>query len=303
MLYWPVIEFFGIFTSLFLKNFGKKLNIIDVYKFNMILVTNDDGYNSVGIKQLYKNAAMIDEAVMVAPDSMRSASGMTITFTRPMRIQSLKNMGINGYSISGYPADTITIAQNVILPGRKIDLVASGINLGSNISLRSIYASGTISAAMAAALKGIKSMAFSMVTDKINANEDSDFTKAGIYSRYIMEEYFQNGFPENADILNINFPGTITDDTEIKVVPMATSVFHDYLVHNTDPNGKDYYWLGNEIEKQEDKNTDYYVLMEENNISVTPLSIHGHSVTDYRPTEKFFDRVDDRVLANENGVA
>ena len=269
----------------------------------MILVTNDDGYNAVGIKELYKNASLIDEAVMVAPDSMRSASGMTITFTRPMRIQPIKNYGIKGYAISGYPADTITIAQNVILPGRKIDLVASGINLGSNISLRSLYASGTISAAMAAALRGIKSMAFSMVTGKINASEDSDFSKAGIYSRYIMEEYLQNGFPENADILNINFPEIITDDTEIRVVPMASSVFHDYLVHNTDPNGKDYYWLGNEIEKHEDKNTDYYVLMEENNISVTPLSIHGHSVNDYRPTEKFFAKVEERILENEDGIA
>ncbi|WP_298276079.1 5'/3'-nucleotidase SurE [Ferroplasma sp.] len=269
----------------------------------MILVTNDDGYNAVGIKELYKNASMIDEAVMVAPDSMRSASGMTITFTRPMRIQSLKNFGINGYSISGYPADTITIAQNVILPGRKIDLVASGINLGSNISLRSIYASGTISAAMAAALKGIKSMAFSMVTDKINANEDSDFSRAGIYSRYIMEECLQNGFPESADVLNINFPENIADNTEIKVVPMASSVFHDYLVHNKDPNGKDYYWLGNEIEIQEDKNTDYYVLMEEKNISVTPLSIHGHNVTNYKPTEKFFERVQERIMENQGGIA
>ena len=91
----------------------------------MILVTNDDGFNAAGIKQLYKNASMVDDAVMVAPDSMRSASGMSITFTRPMRIQSLEAYGINGYCVSGYPADTITVAQNIILKGKKIDLVAS----------------------------------------------------------------------------------------------------------------------------------------------------------------------------------
>ena len=268
----------------------------------MILVTNDDGFNAVGIKQLYKNASIVDEAVMVAPDSMRSASGMSITFTKPMRIQSLERYGINGYSISGYPADTITVAQNVILKNRKIDLVVSGINLGSNISLRSIYASGTISAAIAAALKGIKSMAFSMVTDQINANDDSDFYKAGIYSRYIMEGFKNVGYPENADILNINFPEKITDDTKIKVVPMAHNVFHDYLEHNKDPNGKDYYWLGNTMEKQDDKNTDYYVLMEENNISVTPLSIHGHTVTDYEPTKRFFAEITKNILENEDGI-
>ncbi|WP_337860037.1 5'/3'-nucleotidase SurE [Ferroplasma sp.] len=265
----------------------------------MILVTNDDGFNSTGIKQLYRNAAMVDETVMVAPDSMRSASGMTITFTKPMRINSLEKYGINGYSISGYPADTITIAQNVVLKNRKIDLVASGINLGSNISLRSIYASGTISAAIAAALKGIKSMAFSMVTSRINASEDSDFAKAGVYSRYIMEEFKTNGFPVNADVLNINFPEQITDDTEIKVVPMAENVFLDYLDHNIDPNGKDYYWLGNTIKKSDDKNTDYYVLMEENNISVTPLSIHGHVIKDYEPTKQFFADIRKKILEDE----
>ena len=268
----------------------------------MILVTNDDGYNAAGIKQLYKNASMVDDAVMVAPDSMRSASGMSITFTRPMRIQSLETYGINGYCVSGYPADTITVAQNVILKDKKIDLVASGINIGSNISLRSIYASGTISAAIAAALKGIKSMAFSMVTDQINGNEGPDFTKAGMYSKYIIEEFKRSGFPENVDVLNINFPAQITDETEIKVVPMAENVFHDYLEHNVDPNGKDYYWLGNTVEKTQDKNTDYYVLMEENNISVTPLSVYGHTVKNYEPTRKFFAGITKKILENEDSM-
>ncbi len=267
----------------------------------MILVTNDDGYNAVGIKQLYKNASMVDEAVMVAPDSMRSASGMSITFTRPMRIQQLEGYGINGYCVSGYPADTITVAQNVILQNRKIDLVASGINHGSNISLRSLYASGTVSAAIAAALKGIKSMAFSMAIDQKNT-DDPDFSKGGMYARYIMEEFKASGFPENADILNINFPENITDDTEIKVVPMAENVFHDYLARNKDPYGKEYYWLGNTIEKQNDKNTDYYVLMEEHNISVTPLSVYGHTVDNYEPTKKFFGGITKKILENEDGL-
>ena len=68
------------------------------------------------------------------------------------------------------------------------------------------------------------------------------------------------------------------------------------------PNGKDYYWLGNTIEKQDDKNTDYYVLMEENNISVTPLSIHGHTVTDYEPTKRFFAEITKNILENEDGI-
>ncbi len=257
----------------------------------MILITNDDGFNSVGIKHLYKNAALVDNAVMVAPDRMRSASGMSITFTVPMRAEPLEKYGYTGYSISGYPADAITMAINVLLKNKNIDLVASGINLGSNISLRSLYASGTISAALAASLKGIKSMAFSMVTDKINKNEDSDFGKAGVYSKYFLEEFKKNGFPSGADLLNINYPSNLTENTEIKVVKMSRYIFDDFIVENEDPNGKKYYWMGNNIKPDIDHDTDYYQLMEENNITVTPLTVNGHTLNNFDSTKKFVSNV------------
>ncbi len=257
----------------------------------MILVTNDDGFNAIGIKRLYESASELDETLMVAPDSMRSATGMSMSFTVPLRMTSLENHGINGYSISGYPADCIAMARHTILKNKKIDLVASGINLGSNISLRALYTSGTISAAMTAALIGIKSMAFSIVTEKANTKKGADFDKASIISKYIIGEFLKNGFPENVDVLNINFPEKIDENTKIKVVPMLKNVFKDFVNSYKDPTGKDYYWFGNTFGTFNEKNSDYYVLLKEENISVTPLTVNGHNVKDFSSTIKFFDNV------------
>ncbi len=265
----------------------------------MILITNDDGYNATGIRKLYESASGLDETIMVAPDSMRSASGMTMSFTVPLRMNSLENYGINGYSISGYPADCIAMAKHILLKDKNIDLVISGINYGSNISLRALYTSGTISAAMAAALTGIKGMAFSMVTENANTKKGADFDKAGIISKYIISEFLKNGFPENADVLNINFPEKIDENTKIKVVPMLKNVFVDFVNSYKDPTGKDYYWFGNTMGSFNEKNSDYYVLMKEKNISVTPLTVHGHNVKDLNPTIKFFNNVSQAIYEDD----
>ena len=265
----------------------------------MILVTNDDGFNAIGIRRLYEGASELDDTLMVAPDNMRSASGMSMSFTVPLRMNSLENYGIKGYSVSGYPADCIAIAKHVILKNKKIDLVTSGINYGSNISLRALYTSGTISAAMAAALIGIKSMAFSIVTEHANTKKGADFDRASVVSKYIISEFLKNGFPENVDILNINFPEKMDENTKIKVVPMLKNAFSDFVNQRKDPTGKDYYWFGNTFGEFDESNSDYYVLIKEKNISVTPLSVHGHSINDFSSTVQFFDNVSQALYEDD----
>ncbi len=266
----------------------------------MILITNDDGYNSLGIRELYSNASKTAlGAYMVAPDRVRSASGMSITFMEPLRATPLDRYGIRGYSISGYPADTVFMAKNTLLKDSNIDLIASGINHGSNISLRSLYTSGTISAAMTGALIGIKGMAFSIALENSNDYNSADFEKAGIISRSIINEFVKNGFPKNVDVLNINFPSRINEKTTIDVVPMYVNAFIDSISENKDPNGIKYYWFGNKFSKSYEKNTDYYTVMYENNISVTPLSVNGHSINDFATTRKFFENVMDSLYSSE----
>ncbi len=254
----------------------------------MILVTNDDGYNTSGIKNLYNIASQFDKTIMVAPDSMRSASGMSISFSDSIKINSLENYGINGYSISGYPADCIFLAKNMILKDKKIDLVLSGINYGPNVSLISLYASGTLSAAMAAALTGIKSMAFSIRTDDFNIENGGDIEKASLITKSIMKEFNKNGFPENVDVLNINYPEKIDNNTRIRIVPMLKNPF---MVTDFKSDLFNSYRYGNKIDLYSEKNSDYNVLFNEKNISVTPLSVNGHDIKNIDSTVKFFKNV------------
>ncbi len=258
----------------------------------MILVTNDDGYDTLGIKNLYNIASQFDDTIMVAPDTMKSASGMSISFSRPIKINSLKNFGINGYSISGYPADCVFIAKNMLLKNKKIDLALSGINYGPNISLISLYASGTLSAAMAAALTGIKSMAFSILTDNFNSEIGGDINKASLITEYILKEFNENGFPENADVLNINYPDKIDNNTKIKVVPMLKNPF---MVTDFKSDLSNNYTYGNKIDLYNEENSDYRVLFNERNIAVTPLTVHGHNIKDFNPTKKFFKNVSEML--------
>ncbi len=253
----------------------------------MILVTNDDGYNTCGIKKLYEASSKITDTIMVAPESMKSASGMSISFSNSIKVNKIKD-NINGYYISGYPADCIFIAKNMILKDKKIDLVLSGINYGPNISLISLYASGTVSAAMAGALIGIKGMAFSIVTDNFNSASGADINKAAIITKYIINEFNKNGFPENADVLNINYPAKINNNTKIKVVPMLKNPF---MVKDFESDLSNNYRYGNKIDLKNEENSDYHVLFNEKNIAVTPLSVHGHSIRNMDPTIKFFNNV------------
>ncbi|KQB35444.1 MULTISPECIES: 5'/3'-nucleotidase SurE [Acidiplasma] len=265
----------------------------------MILVTNDDGYFSRGIKTLYMNAAKISTgAVMVAPDRPRSASGMSITFNNPLRAKTIDENGINGYAISGFPADTIFLARNALYRNEKIDLIASGINHGLNISLRSLYTSGTISAAMTGALLGIKGIAFSIDVNEEN-EKSADFEKAGIIARHVMEYVINKGFPKDVDILNINFPHKINDGIKMVGVPMYVNAFSDYVREDEDPHGNKYYWFWNKFSDDYDENTDYYTVMHEENISVTPLSVHGHVITNFSGIKSLCNDVSGLIYNDE----
>ena len=114
----------------------------------LILVTNDDGINAPGIRNLIETMNEIGEVVVVAPDSPQSAMGHAITINSTLHCTEIKvNNGTHlEYSCSGTPADCVKLAVNEILQ-RKPDLCVSGINHGSNSSINVIY-SGTMSAAL-----------------------------------------------------------------------------------------------------------------------------------------------------------
>lgn len=125
----------------------------------MILVSNDDGIQSEGIRCLEETLADVGEVYTVAPDKEQSAVSHSLTLHRPLRIEEV---GPHRFAVNGTPTDCINIAVKGFLPVRP-DLIVSGINKGPNMGDDITY-SGTVAAALEGALLGIPAIAVSLVT-------------------------------------------------------------------------------------------------------------------------------------------
>ena len=136
----------------------------------LILVTNHDGIDSKGIRFLVSIMSKFGEVVVVAPDSPQSGMGHAITVGDKLRLVKSDLFGeIEAYKCSGTPADCVKIAKHHILKNKKIDLITSGINHGSNSSISVLY-SGTMSAAIEGAIENTPSIGFSLCDYDPNAS-------------------------------------------------------------------------------------------------------------------------------------
>src|SRR5690606_33031636 len=166
-----------------------------------ILITNDDGITAPGIKALVDAMSGLGNIVVVAPDSPQSGMGHAITIGEPLRLNKVNNLfeGIEAWQCSGTPVDCVKLAREKILK-RKPDLCVSGINHGSNHSINIIY-SGTMSAAMEAAIEGIPSIGFSLLDYKY----DADFTLSKIIATQMAGLVLNEALPPHA-LFNVNIP-------------------------------------------------------------------------------------------------
>lgn len=230
----------------------------------MILVTNDDGIYAPGIKALYQELASLGVAV-VAPDTEQSAVGHSISLSNPLRVNKLALDGIQGWSVTGTPADCVKIALAELLPERP-EMVVSGINLGPNVGINVLY-SGTVSAATEATILGLKAMAFSL-----NTYMNADFATAARLARQVMERFRDWPGWQQKVCLNINLPALPEDQIQgIKIVHQDTGPLVEHFERRIDPRERVYYWLA-EINKHRDPdlNTDYGAL-QAGYITVTPI--------------------------------
>lgn len=243
----------------------------------LILVTNDDGITAPGIRTLIEIMNEIGTVVVVAPDSPQSAMGHAITINSTLYCDPIKitDGPQEEYSCSGTPADCVKLAMNELLD-RKPDLCVSGINHGSNSSINVIY-SGTMSAAMEAAIEGIPSIGFSLLDFSWNA----DFNPIRKYVKKITEQALLNGIPKDV-VLNVNFPKRKEDEIKgIKVCRQAKANWVEEFDKRKNPMGRDYYWLtGNFINEDKGEDTDEWALSQ-GYISIVPtqfdLTAH-HSI-------------------------
>jgi 5'-nucleotidase len=233
----------------------------------LILITNDDGITSKGIRVLIEEMAKLGEVVVVAPDSPNSGMGHAITVDSTLHIKKSPIFGdIQSYECSGTPADCVKLAKHELLKGRKIDLVVSGINHGSNASISVLY-SGTMSAAIEAAIEGIPAIGFSL----LDFRYDADFEHTRPFITKITSEVLMNGLPNNV-ALNVNFPAKSSVAIKgLKVTRQANGFWKEEFDARKDPHGRPYYWMGGEFVNREPESTENDIWALNNNyISIVP---------------------------------
>lgn len=226
----------------------------------LILVTNDDGVRSLGIRALATAMRDVGDVVVVAPDRNRSAVGHSVTLDHPVRAEEFKP-GV--FAVDGTPTDCVNLAVRCLLD-RRPDLVVSGINRGSNLGDDVTY-SGTVCAALEASLLGIPSFAVSL--DSTEFNRD-DLDNAAGYSASLARRVVASGLSHNT-FLNVNVPSGLCSG--VALTHQGKRCYGADVVRNRDPQGRNYYWLASSDIGFEDIPGSDCNAVAQGLISVTPL--------------------------------
>jgi 5'-nucleotidase len=240
----------------------------------LILITNDDGITSRGIRTLVELMAQLGEVVVVAPDSPQSGMGHAITVGDTLRLKKSTIFGdIEAYECSGTPADCVKLAKHHVLKGRQVDLVVSGINHGSNTSISTLY-SGTMSAAIEAAIEGTPAIGFSLC----DYSHKAELTHVDTYILNITRQTLEKGIPKGI-ALNVNIPPIQNEQIKgIKVCRQANARWEEDFDRRVDPHGREYFWMmGNFINHDKGEDNDEWAIAN-NYVSIVPcqFDMTGH---------------------------
>jgi len=223
-----------------------------------ILVTNDDGVRSEGIRALAAALAPLGEVTVVAPIQEASAIGHALTLRRPLRLETI---GPNVYAVDGTPTDCVNIAMTHVFHGNP-DLIVSGINKGWNLGDDVTY-SGTVSGALEGALHAIPSIAVS--AQRVDA---FDFEPSARAAALVAERVLDRGMPKFM-LLNINVPAGPNRGFRVTVQAKRNHV--TVVNERIDPRGQPYYWIEEGQNNWEPHDRSDYQAVRDGYISITPL--------------------------------
>ncbi|MCX7857820.1 MAG: 5'/3'-nucleotidase SurE [Deltaproteobacteria bacterium] len=246
----------------------------------IILLTNDDGINSEGVKYLKEGLSLEHDVYVVAPDRERTCSAHSITLHKPLRIIRHSD---RIFSTNGTPADCVVLGIRCILDKRP-QLVISGINGGPNMG-QDIFYSGTVAAAREGAFLGIQSLAVS-----IDARENFLYEDATKIILWIIKKIERNPLP-NGIFLNVNIPNLPCGKIKgFCVTKPGVRVYEDTVIERVDPRGKKYYWIGGAVDDfKPKKGTDFYAV-KKGYVSITPLEAHISESKSKDLVKKIFGR-------------
>jgi len=226
---------------------------------------NDDGIAAPGLHALHDSLIEIADVAVVAPATEMSAVGHAITISDPLRVTEYKREGrFFGYAVTGTPADCVKIGFWALLD-RKPDAVVSGINLGGNTGINTIY-SGTVSAATEGAILGLPSFAISL-----NTYRNPDFSYAARFARKLVPLLLERGMPRGV-YLNVNVPAVPESEIQgVAVTRQGMALYREDFDKRTDPHGRTYYWLtGQKVDAETDPDVDDGAISK-NWVSITPV--------------------------------
>jgi len=237
----------------------------------LILVSNDDGYASMGINALARALAHIGDVVVVAPLTDQSAISHAISLNRPLRLVEQpsileNNQEVQVYSVDGTPTDSVYMGVHYLLKKTLPDLVVSGINHGANLGYDVLY-SGTVSAAMEGSMLGITSVAVSLVS-----LHSYNFDKAAEFTQAFCEGILKKSWPKRT-LFNVNIPKRV-QDLNYAITRLGHHEYTTDVNERKDPRGNSYYWIGGTWSGYEDlPGTDCRAIAQ-GIISVTPLTVN-----------------------------
>jgi len=226
-----------------------------------VLLSNDDGVHAAGLAAL-AHAFQGDEVWVVAPDREQSAASHSISLHRPLRISEV---GPQRYAVDGTPTDAVYMAMNLLLAGRRPDVVVSGINHGPNLANDVLY-SGTVAAAMEGALLGAHALAVSLA-----ARPPQDFSHAAAFAAALARRVVAMQ-PPAPMLLNVNVPAGAVKG--YRFVRLGRRNYGNDVVEKTDPRGRKYFWIGGVLGGFEHiPLSDCNTVLEDGLVSVTPLHL------------------------------
>ena len=227
-----------------------------------VLLSNDDGVHAAGLRALAA-AFEGDEVWVCAPDREQSASSHAISLHRPLR---LHEVAPRWHAVDGTPTDAVYVGLNLVLKGRWPDVVVSGVNHGPNLG-NDVHYSGTVAAAMEAALLGVPAVAVSLAHPPPH-----DFGEAARFAASLARALVASR-PAAPVLLNVNVPpGPVRG---WRLVRLGKRTYGNEVVEKTDPRGRKYYWIGGEggAVNEDIPGSDCNCVTLERLVSVTPLDL------------------------------
>lgn len=249
-----------------------------------ILITNDDGINSKGLRALIEVASQFGDVTVIAPERGMSGMSHSITISEPLYIRRIWQKGnVCVLACDGTPVDCVKVAIDYIME-EKPTLVLSGVNHGSNSNISVIY-SGTMGAAREGALCNVPSIGFSLTSHDVTA--DLRATKKII--KDVLDRLIPYSKHQNM-CLNVNIPNIAYEDIKgIKFCRQTMGYWRETFDCRVTPQGREYLWMNGQLISEDtgDRSTDEWALRN-NYVAIVPIIIDH---TDYNTLATFSENI------------